>query len=113
MDTNTNTSTQTSIDNAVAQSAAQVSKQAAATSVEAAAIASEAKADAVKTSLAEKAHSFKEKLKNEAAKHNVDLDAIKEKAKKIAADGLEGTSHLAEKLSGAAHNASQKLSHQS
>lgn len=128
------TNANVAVDNAVAQAAQQVSKQAASASVEAAKVAGEAKVDAIKqqaasameqakstakaktseakSSIADKFSSLKDKVKDAAAKHNIDLDAIKEKAKELTAEGLEGASGIASKLSGAAHNASQKLSHQ-
>lgn len=97
-------------DKATASAASEISKDAAATSLEAEKIAQKSKLEALKDQASQKISDLKEKTNETAAKHNIDLGAIKEKAKELTADGLEGVSKLADKLSGSAHNASQKLS---
>lgn len=97
-------------DKATASAASEISKDAAATSVEAEKIAQKSKFEALKDQASEKISGMMDKASETAAKHNIDLGSIKSKAKELTADGLEGVSKLADKLSGSAHNASQKLS---
>lgn len=97
-------------ENTKAAVANEISKDAAATSIEAQKIAQKSKMEAIKDQAAQKVSDLKEKANETAAKHNIDLGAIKGKAKELTAEGLEGVSKIAEKLSGSAHNASQKIS---
>lgn len=110
---------------AAAEAAKEAAAQAKAASIDAKAEAAAAAQDtktagkstfeSIKETAAAKIDELKDKAGNIAAKHNVDIGAIAgkaaDKAKDLTASGLEGISNLAEKLSGAAHNASAKMSH--